>query len=87
MAKLTFEETELDVGKFEVNKEYKIEFDSKEYGHTTINRALIKSVDIESNTIEFEPLAEIKKQEVESMSKGFLFTASDTKGNTVLKVD
>ena len=85
MAKLTFEETELDVGKFEVNKEYKIEFDSKEYGHTTINRALIKSVDIESNTIEFEPLIEIKKQE-EFEQKGFLFTIDDIEGNTVLKI-
>jgi len=87
MVKLTFEEIELDVSKFEVNKEYKIEFDSKEYGHTTINRALIKSVDIESNTIEFEPLIEIKKQEVESIPKGFLFTTEDTEGNTVLKVN
>jgi len=85
MIKLTFEETELDVGKFEVNKEYKIEFDSKEYGHTTINRALIKSVDIESNTIEFEPLIEIKKQE-EFEQKGFLFTIDDIEGNTVLKI-
>jgi len=86
MVKLTFEEIELDVSKFEVNKEYKIEFDSKEYGHTTINRALIKSVDIESNTIEFEPLIEIKKQE-EIKSNGFSFTIEDTEGNTVLKVN
>jgi len=85
MIKLTFEQTELDIGKFEVNKEYKIEFDSKEYGHTAINRALIKSVDIESNTIEFEPLAEIKKQEG-FKQKGFLFTIDDIEGNTVLKI-
>ena len=85
MIKLTFKETELDVGKFEVDKEYQIEFDSKEYGHTIINRALIKSVDIESNTIEFEPLIEIKKQE-EFEQKGFLFTIDDIEGNTVLKI-
>jgi len=87
VVKLTFEETELDVSKFEVGKEYRIEFDSKEYGHTTIHRAFIKSVDIKSNTIEFEPLAEIKKQEVESMPKGFSFTVRDAKGSTILKVD
>jgi len=86
MVKMTFEETELDVSKFEVNKEYRIEFDSKEYGHTTIHRAFIKSVDIESNTIEFEPLIEIRKQE-EFKPKGFSFTMSDADGNQVLKVD
>lgn len=86
MVKMTFEETELDVGKFEVNKEYRIKFDSKEYGHTTIHRALITSVDIKSNTIEFEPLIEIEKQE-EFKPKGFSFTISDANGNTVLKVD
>jgi len=85
MVTITLEETELDISKFEVNKEYRIEFDSKKYGHTTINRALIKSVDIESNTIEFEPLAEIKKQE--EFPKGFSFTINDVEGNTVLKVD
>jgi len=86
MIKMTFKKTELDVSKFETNKEYRIEFNSKEYGHTTINRAFVKSVDIESNTIEFEPLAEIKKPE-EIQSKGFSFTIDDAKGNTLLKVN
>jgi len=83
---MTFDKEELDISKFETNKEYRIEFDSKEYGHTIINRAFIKSVDIESNTIQFEPLAEVKKQE-ELKSGGFLFTINDLDGNTVLKVD
>jgi len=86
MTKITFKETELDVSKFEVNKEYRIEFDSKEYGHTTIHRALITSVDIESNSINFEPLPEIKKQK-ESKSGWFSFAMIDAEGNTVLKVD
>jgi len=83
---MTFKKSELDVSKFEINKEYRIEFDSKEYGHTTINRAFIKSVDIESNTIGFETLAEIKKQD-EFKSGWFSFTMNDSEGNTVLKVD
>ena len=84
--KMTFDKIELDVSKLEVNKEYRIEFDSKEFGHTTINRAFIKSVDVESNTLKFEPLAEIKEQE-ELNSGGFSFTINDIEGNTVLKVD
>jgi len=86
MVTMTFEKTDLDVSKFEENKEYRIEFDSKEYGHTTINRAFVKTIDVESNTICFEPLAEIKKQE-EFKSGWFSFAMIDAKGNTVLKVD
>jgi len=83
---MTFDKEELDISKFETNKEYRIEFDSKEYGHTIINRAFIKDVDVGSNTIKFEPLAEVKKQE-ELKSGWFSFTMNDSEGNTVLKVD
>ena len=83
---ITFEKSDINVSKFEENKEYRIEFDSKEFGHTTINRAFVKSVDIELNSIEFEPLVEIKKQE-EFKSGWFSFTMNDTEGNTVLKID
>jgi len=85
MVSMTFEKAELDVSKFEANREYRIEFNSKEYGHTIIHKAFVKSVDIESNTIEFEPLPENKKQE--EFNGGFSFTINDLEGNTVLKVD
>lgn len=59
MLRLTFEETNFDVSKLEVGKEYKLEMDSKEYGYISVSRALVTKIDIESNTIEFKSLREV----------------------------
>jgi len=77
--KLILEETDLDISKFEVNKEYRLEADTKKYGHITINRTLVTKVDTESNIIEFEPLVD-SKQQVNVKSKYCKFTMTDKDG-------
>jgi hypothetical protein len=52
---------DVDVSVLEVGKEYKLSFEYKGNPYT-INRALIKGIDVENNSATIEPLADIKEE-------------------------
>lgn len=64
---IQFDKNDLDVSVFTIGKEYKL-ISTIDGIETTIPRAFVKAINNEANEVEFEPLVEKQKIEVQNFN-------------------
>jgi hypothetical protein len=88
MPKLKFNDNNIDLNCFKVGKVYKLEMKGLYNGQETeinVPKALITSIDLEENSIEYEPL--INKEEIDSSKQeklGYSFEIKNRETSEVL---
>lgn len=84
--KIKFDEKNMNVSVLEVGKVYKLQFNDEEGREITMHKALIKSVNKETNEFKYEGLAGKDIQPTSFCDEALSIEMFDKGGNKVLKL-